>query len=43
MLLIVDGALQMDDPYCREVAMGKKGRLEGGGGRDPARGGKNLS
>ena len=40
MLLIVDSALQKDNPYCREVAICKKGRSEGGGGRDPARGGK---
>jgi len=42
MLLIGDSALQKDTPYCRKVAMGKKGRLEGGGGRDPARGGKKI-
>jgi len=40
---MVDGALQKDDPYCREVVICKNGRLEGGGGRDPVRGGKNLS
>jgi len=33
---------QKDNPYSREVVI-CKGRLEGGGGRDPARGGKNLS
>ena len=35
-------ALQKSDSYCREVVMGKKGRLEGGGGEGPCQGWKKF-
>jgi len=39
----MDSVLKRTIQVAEKLAICKKGRLEGGGGRDPVRGGKNLS